>query len=294
VNADGRESAGPAPDAIVLLANYLQAPGGWGVEFGWVGSRMLLWCLSGRGQVTVNGVRRGLEAGRFLFLPWGHAIRYVTDDYQPFLLGGIHVIPDHDRDVPPEYRIVHSDRDLSAERPERRDAKLPGLDDVLVGRLDDVPGLEGLTDYVVKWFVGRRREESAARALGRVIISEMIGAAGGREAGAVMLPARLRRVMEHVRRNIARPLTVEGLAAVADCSPATLSRCFRKHLRVTPIGWVIRRRVEKARELLVSTRLPVGEVGARVGVDDPYYFSKLFRKSTGFTASEYRLRNSLV
>ncbi|MHC4917910.1 MAG: helix-turn-helix domain-containing protein, partial [Planctomycetota bacterium] len=177
---------------------------------------------------------------------------------------------------------------------ERRDAELPGLEGALVGRLDDVPGLEGLTDHVVKWFVGRRREEYAARALGRVIISEMTGAARGPEAGSLMLPARLRRVMEHVRRNIGRPLSVEGLASVADCSPATLSRAFRKHLRVTPIGWVIRRRIEKARELLVSTRLAIGEVGVRVGVDDPYYFSKLFRKSTGCAPSEYRRRNSLV
>jgi AraC-like DNA-binding protein len=287
-------AGGPAPNAIVLLANYLQAPPGWRQSFGWVGSRMLLWCLSGRGEITVNGRHGELGAGQFLFIPWGHAISYATGDYQPYLLGGIHVVPDHSPDVEPEYRIVHTQSGPPPERPERRDAELPGLAETLAGRLDDVPGLAQLADYVVKWYVGRRREEPVARALGRVLLAEMVAAARTPEAASVTLPARLRRVMDHVRRNLVRAMAVEDLAALAECSPATLSRLFRRHLRMTPIGWVIRQRVERARELLVSTQMPVGEIGAAVGVEDPFYFSKLFRKATGHTASDFRRRNSLV
>ncbi len=285
---------GIAPDAMVLLANHHQAAPGWRQRFGWVGSRMLLWCLSGRGSAEVNGRAHELEAGRFLFLPWGHSIAYAADRREPYVLGGIHVVPDHAPGAPVEYRIVHVDRDLSAERPERRDVPLPGLEDTLAGRLDDLPGLAALAEYIVQWYVGRRREEHVARALARVLLAEMLGAARAPSSAAVGLPARLRRAADHARGNLGRTLTVAGLGEVAGCSPATLSRLFRRHLRETPMGWVIRQRVARARELLATTRLPVAEVGARVGVGDPFYFSKLFRRATGLTASDYRRRNSLV
>jgi len=284
----------PAPNAIVLLANYKACAPGWSMSLNWVGSRMLLWCLSGAGSLTVNGEEHAFAGGDFLFIPWGHSIGYRAAREDPFFLGGIHVVPDHDPAVEPEYRIVHDARDRSAERPERRDARLPGLDEALAGRLDDVPGLENLADYVVKWYVGRRREEEVARSLGRVILSEMIAVARTPGAASVMLPGRLREMMNHVRANLQRRLTIAELEAVSGCSAATVSRLFNHYLRMSPITWVIRQRIEKARELLTSTLLPVSEVGARVGVDDAFYFSKLFRKTTGQTATDYRRRNSLL
>jgi AraC-like DNA-binding protein len=289
-----KQTAADAPNAIVLLANYKACAPGWSWGANWVGSRMLLWCLSGSGAMTVNGLRREFRGGQFLFIPWGHSIYYQPTRQDPFLLGGIHVIPDHDPDVEPEYSIVHSDRDCSESRPERSDAKLPGLKETLAGRLNDVPGLEQLTDYIVKWYVGRRREEHVARSLGRVILSEMLAVAKTPGAASLMLPARLRRMMNHVRGNLGSSISIADLEGVSSCSAATVSRLFTRHLRMSPVTWIIRQRIARARELLSTTLLPVSEVGAQVGVDDAFYFSKLFRKTTGQTATGYRRRNSLL
>jgi AraC-like DNA-binding protein len=285
---------GVAPNAIILLANYKASTPGWDWRFEWVGSRMLLWCLSGGGAVTVNGTEHAFTGGDFLFIPWGHSIRYRAAQEGPFFLGGIHVIPDHDPAVEPEYRIVHSRDSVPPDRPERRDVRLPGLEQVLTGSLDDVPGLEHLADYVVKWYVGRRRAEEVARSLGRVILSEMMAVARTPGAASVMLPARMRDMMDHVRANLHRRLTIADLEQVSASSAATVSRLFGRHLRMSPMTWIIRQRIEKAKELLSTTLLPVSEVGARVGVDDAFYFSKLFKKSAGQTATDYRRRNSLL
>ena len=94
----------PAPNAIVLLANYKACTPGWSWGLNWVGSRMLLWCLSGTGRVAVNGTERSFVGGDFLFIPWGHSIHYRAAREEPFFLGGIHVIPDHDPGIEPEYR----------------------------------------------------------------------------------------------------------------------------------------------------------------------------------------------
>jgi len=284
----------PAPNAVVLLANYKACPSGWEGGSTWVGSRMLLWCLSGTGRMTVNGTAQAFGAGDFLFIPWGHSIHYRASRKAPFFLGGLHVVPDHDPAVPPEFYIVHVRGGEPSERPERRDARLPGLERTLAGRLEDVPGLEGLADYAVKWYVGRRRTEEVARSLGRLVVAEMVAAARTPGAASVMLPARLREMMAFARARLHRRIAVDQLAAACGASAATASRLFKRHLRMSPITWVIRQRIAKAGELLSTTLLPVSEVGARVGVDDAFYFSKLFKKVTGTTATEYRRRNSLL
>jgi AraC-like DNA-binding protein len=284
----------PAPNAVVLLANYKACPPGWDQGSTWVGSRMLLWCLSGAGRVTVNGTAHAFGAGDFLFIPWGHSIRYSASQEDPFFLGGLHVVPDHDPEVEPEFFVVHVKGGSIPDRAERRDVDIPRLEDTLVGRLEDVPGLAQLADYVIKWYLGRRRTEEVARSLGRLILSEMLAVASTPGAASLMLPARLREMMAHVHASLDRRISVTDLARVSGSSAATVSRLFNRHLKMSPMTWVIRQRIEKARDLLSTTLLPVAEVGARVGVDDAFYFSKLFRKHTGSTATEYRRRNSLL
>lgn len=63
---------------------------------------------------------------------------------------------------------------------------------------------------------------------------------------------------------------------------------FSKSLGESPLSYLIRRRLEYACELLKSTDLPVGEIAVRVGLDNVYYFSRLFRKRHGMTPSAFR------
>ncbi len=52
--------------------------------------------------------------------------------------------------------------------------------------------------------------------------------------------------------------------------------------------WLARRRAEKAAVLLLTTNLPVAEIGRSVGWRDPNYFARRFRAAFGTTASAYR------
>jgi len=53
-------------------------------------------------------------------------------------------------------------------------------------------------------------------------------------------------------------------------------------------------KMEKARQLLLSGNLTAAEIGQAVGIDDPYYFSKLFKKRVGHGPRDYRKAVSLV
>ena len=79
---------------LVVLANYYQFKSNQIVKQPCVESRMFLSCESGRGRVYVAGHWHEVQQDDFFILPWRHTIHYQADQQIPFLLSGIHVIPD--------------------------------------------------------------------------------------------------------------------------------------------------------------------------------------------------------
>jgi transcriptional regulator GlxA family with amidase domain len=70
---------------------------------------------------------------------------------------------------------------------------------------------------------------------------------------------------ERMLADLARPWTLAELAASLHVGVRTLTRRFREETGQSPLGWLLRRRVERARELLESTDLPVGRIADEVG-----------------------------
>ena len=63
---------------------------------------------------------------------------------------------------------------------------------------------------------------------------------------------------------------------------------------VTPVNFIIRRKIEKAQLLLIAGELPVKEIAYLVGFEDFSYFSRVFKKTTGLTPNEYRKGSKVV
>lgn len=71
-------------------------------------------------------------------------------------------------------------------------------------------------------------------------------------------------------------------------SPATLYRVVKRSTGKTPLAWIDEAVVSEAKALLSHTDLTVNEIGARVGVLDPSYFSRFFRKQVGVSPIDFR------
>ena len=66
-------------------------------------------------------------------------------------------------------------------------------------------------------------------------------------------------------------------------------RCFKEETNMTPLEYLTTLRIEEAKELLIrSTFHSVEEVSDRCGFNDCFYFSKVFKKHTGFSPRDYR------
>ncbi|WP_026518131.1 response regulator [Butyrivibrio sp. MC2021] len=83
-------------------------------------------------------------------------------------------------------------------------------------------------------------------------------------------------------------LSLNQLAAVVNFSPNHLSAVFRQETGQPFIKYLTDFRMEKAKELLLSTSKKSNEIGLLVGYKDPHYFSFLFKKTQGVTTTQYR------
>ena len=99
----------------------------------------------------------------------------------------------------------------------------------------------------------------------------------------------VRRVVEHIRKNLDKPLTVDDLAAVSGFSRAHFSRMFAESEGIPPAEYVLQERMRHAARLLAShALLPVKEIAILTGFEDPNYFAKVFRRFFGTSPTEFR------
>jgi AraC-like DNA-binding protein len=97
------------------------------------------------------------------------------------------------------------------------------------------------------------------------------------------------RVIDHVRANLARALSVGELAEVAGLSRAHFSRAFAASEGVPPAEFVLQTRMRHAARLLTGhALLPVKEIAILCGFTDPNYFAKVFRRFFGTSPTEFR------
>ena len=87
-------------------------------------------------------------------------------------------------------------------------------------------------------------------------------------------------------------ISLNTLALLLSISPNHFSAIFSQEMGVTFIEYLIGKRMEKAKELLMTTDMKSFEVAYAVGYKDPHYFSSTFKKTQGMTTKEYRLRGS--
>lgn len=98
------------------------------------------------------------------------------------------------------------------------------------------------------------------------------------------------KVHSYIIENISEELSVEELAAMVYLSQNQLARVFKKKYGKTVIEFIMEYRMNLAEELLKDTRFTVTEVSAKIGYPNYAYFTKLFKKHSGYTPSAYRNR----
>ncbi|MBA2482719.1 MAG: helix-turn-helix transcriptional regulator [Planctomycetes bacterium] len=129
----------------------------------------------------------------------------------------------------------------------------------------------------------------ARQALGLALLSVIVDAAvpAPRSLEALRAAQRLAPVLAVVEHDL-RAADVPHLARSAHLSPSRLHAVFLHAFACSPMQYVRRRRLQRARELLATTDLAVQDIAERAGFEDPFHFSRVFKKAHAASPSEYR------
>lgn len=255
---------------------------------GCVQSRGLFWCKSGRGRFTVDGATHRIEPHDLYVLPWGRRISYLPSPKEPMFTSHVHLVPWYRPGARWVANVPHERGEPEFDSPDRRDAEWPGLRGVVRLRVEADEPLGRLIDYAVRWYLHSPRDEAEARSLGLLLVCELKRAVADAVTPATHRPQELERLLVHVERGFHLGPRIDDMAALVGRSRSHVLKLFRRHLGVSAKRHVIGRQLREARELLLSTTLPIAEVGKAVGLADTYHFSKLFRRHVGLPPREYR------
>lgn len=231
----------------------------------------LILCLQGQGFVRVRGIRHVVKAGEFVWVNCHHPHEHGAIQGDPWEVYWVRV------EGP---RLEKLCTILSVEsQPVFRDfdhrAAVPVYRRIFALMENDAPEAPGeihaeIARLIALAFSARRRQ-----------------------APAESVPERLRKAVERMKLYYFEPVSVAALAELAGMSPSHFARVFKVTFGISPINWLRRERINQAKRRLGDTQDPVQQVALQVGYSDRFFFSKDFKKLTGFTPREFRQREAM-
>jgi AraC-like DNA-binding protein len=99
---------------------------------------------------------------------------------------------------------------------------------------------------------------------------------------------RVQRAIPYIAKHFATRVSEPDVAELCGMSPFRFSREFRATFGVGFQDYLCNLRLTEARRLLENYAMPIADIGAAVGFDDPSYFARVFKRSVGLSPSDYR------
>lgn len=99
-----------------------------------------------------------------------------------------------------------------------------------------------------------------------------------------------KKIMDYIHKDIRRKITLEDIGKATFFSPIYCDSVFRKEVGRSIVDYVLDRRIDEAKRLLIEGTLPLARIAETVGFNDYNYFSRVFKKRSGYSPTEYRRR----
>lgn len=103
-----------------------------------------------------------------------------------------------------------------------------------------------------------------------------------------LAPWQERRARDMIAANLAKDITLAEVATECGLSLAHFSKAFKASVGVTPHGWLQARRLDRAKDLLRRSGIPLAQVAVRCGFADQSHFSRIFKRTVGMTPGAWR------
>ena len=257
-------------DLCVTHIGHFSAAGGHHVERPHGTSQhILIACISGKGSCTLDGQEWKMEPGDLLFLPPRERHVYSANPHSPWTIFWMH------------FRGLRAE-DYLESLGVSRSRPVVSVDDPMVffDAFEDTfrHATHGFSEAAMTGL-----STAFARLLGLAKVHQRTPGSRSHRA-----ENRLLKALAMMREDLSHPWTIEELARESHISVPHFTQLCRKQTGLPPFGLLIRLRLQTAMELLQRGTHNVSEAAAAVGYEDPFYFSRLFRKHMGIAPSTCR------
>ena len=143
------------------------------------------------------------------------------------------------------------------------------------------------------------RDQEAAKAslvtASHILQAEIERCSGANEStGGGLAAWQILRVRAYIDNNLHRTIHTRDLSAVAHRSPAHFSRKFKLAVGEPPHAYVVRRRLERACHLMMTSTEPLSEIALSVGFSDQAHLCRLFRQAFGQSPASWRREHGIL
>ncbi len=243
----------------------------------------------------------------------GHAMHWLEGDEFPITAGDAFILQDqqshyfHQRKDLELINIMYDPKQL--ELPENRLRKMPGYCAIFLleplfrkqHRFSSHLHLNRLELSQAERMAQRMEKENTLKPEGfevallsglldlMVFLSRLYEKTDSTNANALL---RVGNVIGAIENDYAKDWNVEDFSKIAGMSRSTLMRVFKRATGQAPVEYLNQQRLQKAMQLLRSTRMPVSQIAFEVGFNDSNYFTRHFKKSQGMPPLSYRTSHS--
>ncbi len=91
-----------------------------------------------------------------------------------------------------------------------------------------------------------------------------------------------------LQKNFHKNISLSTISSQLHINRSYLSRLYKKEKGITITEAITKKRIEEAKKLLLKTDFKVYEIANDVGIEDPAYFSQLFKKYTGYSPKDFK------
>lgn len=101
----------------------------------------------------------------------------------------------------------------------------------------------------------------------------------------------IHKINEYINENLDHSITLKELAELVHFHPNYFIRFFDKHFSMPPMKYIAKLKIDKAKQLLVTSDLSINKIAMQLGYSSAYHFSNRFKELTGYTPSAWRNMN---
>lgn len=256
---------------ITAMGYYPKADGHFRHREKPIGDFVLIYCVDGEGWYELSEERHKVPANSFFILPAGIPHSYGSNPRKAWTIYWVHFQGNLAAAYASLPENVVSILPTSGSRIRERN----DLFEEIYSSLD-----RGLTPDSIRYASALFHHYLATL----MYLPEYRGLTGGDQDDIVDA------TIHFLEENVEKTLSLEQMAAYSGFSASYLSAVFRKRTGQAPLTYFNHLKIRQACRLLTDTDMKMNTICHKVGIADPYYFSRLFSKAMGMSPSEYRRR----